>query len=100
MKDWAKEFYQSRAWRDTRQAYLSYRHHLCERCNNTAEIVHHIKWLNPYNIGNVKITLDWSNLQCVCRECHAMIHEGVSATVAGLRFDEAGNVVRITQKDK
>lgn len=95
VREWAKGFYQSRAWKNTRHAYLDYRHHLCERCNNAAEIVHHIKWLNPNNIGDIAVTLDWSNLQCVCRECHALIHEGVRATVDGLKFNDAGEVVRV-----
>ena len=40
-----------------------------------AEIVHHKIELTPDNIDNPLITLDFSNLEAVCRECHAQIHE-------------------------
>ena len=31
-KPWAKAFYNSAAWRDTREAYMVSKHGLCERC--------------------------------------------------------------------
>ena len=46
-KPWAKAFYNSAAWRDTREAYMVSRHGLCERCGKPGLIVHHRKALRP-----------------------------------------------------
>lgn len=94
MKEWVKKFYESKAWKDTREYVISECHGICEKCNErSAEIVHHIIWLTPSNINNVDITLKRSNLQAVCRECHGKIHEGVSSTVDGLVFNDRGELV-------
>ena len=55
-------------------------HHLCERCLKNgilkpAEIVHHKVELTPDNIDNPNITLGFNNLEAVCRDCHAQIHD-------------------------
>ena len=39
------------------------------------EIVHHKIHLTPNNVNNPAVTLNWDNLQLVCRDCHAEIHE-------------------------
>jgi 5-methylcytosine-specific restriction endonuclease McrA len=54
-------------------------HHLCEDClaagrYTPAEIVHHRIELTPENISNPAITMDFSNLKAVCRECHLKEH--------------------------
>lgn len=79
MKDWARQFYSSDAWKQTRRAYTKSVGGLCERCRDKGEItagevVHHLVWLTPENINDPSITLSWDNLQLVCRECHAQIH--------------------------
>lgn len=80
MKDFAARLYSSRAWKDCRQAYRKSVGGLCEIClakglYKPGEIVHHKIHLTPNNINNPAITLDWNNLQLVCRDCHAEIHE-------------------------
>lgn len=40
------------------------------------EIVHHKIELTPMNIDKPEITLNWDNLELVCRNCHALIHGG------------------------
>ena len=93
-KEWAKDFYQSTSWKKTRDYILSKYHYLCQKCyERPAEIVHHIIWLNPINIKNPEITLGEDNLMPVCRECHAIIHEGVSSTIDNLYFNENGDLV-------
>lgn len=93
-KDWAKKFYDSKVWKDTRDSIMAEYFGICQRCKEqAAEIVHHIIWLNPNNINNPEITLGRDNLIPVCRECHAIIHERKSATVEGLMFDKEGNIV-------
>lgn len=80
MKEYARDFYSSKAWQRTRAAYRKSKRNLCEICLakgliTPAEIVHHKIELTPENITNPDITLNWNNLQCVCRECHANIHD-------------------------
>lgn len=93
MREFAKEFYQSPAWRQTR-AYILHRDAgLCVRCGQLGEIVHHKIHLTPENIGNPKIALGEDNLETLCRACHAIEHGAAPPTVAGLAFDENGNLV-------
>ena len=80
MKDFAKAFYLSEAWRSTRDAYLKSVGGLCELCLKDglitpAEIVHHRIPLDASNIDNEKIALGFDNLCCVCREHHAQLHK-------------------------
>lgn len=95
-KEWAKSFYQSIEWKNTREYILSKHNYICQKCReNPAEIVHHVIWLNPQNISDPYITLSEENLIPVCRECHAKIHEGVSSTIDGLTFDRNGDLISI-----
>ncbi len=54
---WAIKFYKSKAWRKCRTAYQINKHHLCERCGDPGEEVHHRIPLTPENINNPEITL-------------------------------------------
>ena len=79
MKDFAKSFYTSRAWKNCRRAYAASVGGLCEDCKakgliTPGEIVHHKIELTPENIHNASVTLSWNNLRLVCRECHAREH--------------------------
>ena len=91
--DYARGFYRSRAWRDTQAAYMASQHNVCERCGGLARIVHHKRHINPENINDPAVTLDWANLEAVCLDCHNIEHMGSAATAAGLRFDAQGNLV-------
>ena len=62
-----QRFYQSRAWRKTRNAYINSVHSICERCGSPADIVHHKIYIDIDNINNPDITLNWDNLEAVCR---------------------------------
>lgn len=79
MKEFARAFYKSQAWRQCRNAYAKTAGGLCERCLSKGlcspgEIVHHKTELTPDNIDNPAVTLAWDNLQLVCRNCHAELH--------------------------
>lgn len=94
MKAFAREFYNSKAWKDCRIAYTKSKGGLCERClkNNiyrAGEIVHHKTYLTPDNIHDPSVTLDWNNLMLVCRDCHAVIHSG---RIIRYKVDELGRV--------
>ena len=99
-KEYAKSFYNSKAWKNTRQAYYESKQGLCELCGQPADEVHHKIFIKPSNIGNTDITLNWDNLQCLCRSCHSSIHERAYSinrvkqpTANGLEFDEDGNII-------
>ena len=93
MKDFAKRFYNSTAWKKTRDYVIVDRRGICERCGKAGEIVHHKIYLTESNINNPYITLGLDNLELVCRDCHSVEHEGELATDKGLRFDEYGNLI-------
>lgn len=94
MKPFAAQFYSSKTWQRTREAYKKSKRGLCEVCLargiiKPCEIVHHKIELTPDNIGNPDIALNWNNLQCVCRECHASAH---GARQKRWKVDELGRV--------
>lgn len=75
-----REFYNSTAWKKTRDAYKASRQGLCERCLakgfiTPCEEVHHKVRLTADNINDTSISLSYSNLECLCRECHEKEHE-------------------------
>lgn len=90
MKDFAKSFYLSDAWRDCRDAYYNSVFGVCERCGKPGAIVHHIIELTPENIGNPNIALSFDNLRLVCRSCHRREH---SRGRRSYRFDAEGNLI-------
>ncbi len=99
-KEFARAFYDSTAWRQTRKAYASSVGGLCERCLRSGRyvpgvIVHHIKHLDDSSYGDPKIALDWSNLELLCRECHNEIHKRGRALPRRYCVDSAGRVVSI-----
>lgn len=80
MKDYAKEFYSSKAWKTTRTAYAKSKGGLCENCLSrglykAGEIVHHKIHLSPENIRDPSVSLSWDNLELLCRDCHGMMHD-------------------------
>ena len=44
MKPWAEAFYKSSAWKQVREAYIIYKHGICERCGGPGVIVHIWRW--------------------------------------------------------
>ena len=60
-----------------------------------AEVVHHKIPLTPENISNLEISLGWNNLQALCRDCHAEVHEDIYAARSKRRYkiDKTGKVV-------
>jgi len=101
MKDFAKSFYQSKAWKKCRQAYISKRMGidggLCEVCGvEQGYIVHHVIPLTEENINNPVITLNHLNLKYECKQCHDE-EEGHYLDGKGIKrplclFDEEGNI--------
>ena len=97
-REFAKKFYNSKAWQDCREGYIQSVHGLCERClekdkHVPGKIVHHKKILTPENINNPDITLNWDYLELVCQDCHNKEHHSTDVTAEGLMFDENGDLI-------
>lgn len=79
-KAFAKQFYSSKAWQSCRNEYVKSVHHLCENClrqgiYRPGEIVHHKIHIDPLNIEKPEVTLNFDNLELLCRECHSETHK-------------------------
>lgn len=100
-RDFSRDFYHSKAWKDTRDAYARSVHGLCEDClargrYSQGEIVHHVVHLTPENIDDPSVTLSFANLRLVCRDCHAREHPEVYGRAPAeprYCFDEDGNIL-------
>ena len=90
VKEYAKKFYLSKAWRRTRGTYAKSQDGLCERCKQAGDIVHHKIYITPRNINNPLITLDWGNLELLCQDCHNKEH--LKKQNLRDRIDEFGNI--------
>ncbi len=80
-QEWAQPFYNSGAWHDCRDAYLSSVGGMCERCQKAgiirpADVVHHREHLSRNNIGDPAVALSFDNLMALCTDCHAAVHAG------------------------
>ena len=79
MREYDTSFYKSKAWLNCRAAYIKSIGGLCERCLAEGKIVpgyivHHKIHLNANNITDPSITLNWSNLEYLCHDCHNKEH--------------------------
>lgn len=105
-REFAKTFYRSKQWQQARNTYMSmfvstpYGNvppYMCERCYSQGElkpakVVHHKTHLRPTNIDDPRISLDFSNLQRLCQDCHAIVHGGDKGNTHRTFFDEQGNI--------
>lgn len=94
MQDFAKRFYKSRAWQHCRDAYTKSKGGLCEEClkkglYEPGEIVHHRIHITPDNINHPEITMDFNNLELLCRNCHGDRHRN---RIKRYAVDELGRV--------
>ena len=92
MKDYAKVLYKSKAWQDCRNAYARSKGGLCEIClakgvYSPGEIVHHKIHIDQTNVYDPTVTLNFENLQLLCRKCHGQQHNPKRFSV-----DEFGRV--------
>ena len=51
-----------------------------------ADIVHHKIPLTDENVNDLSISLSWDNLQALCRQCHAEVHDDMYAERTGRRY--------------
>ena len=108
MQEFAKDFYNSQAWKNCRKAYIKSVGGLCERCLEKnlyipGEIVHHRIPLTPEVINKPEVALNWANLMLLCRKCHAEIHEddvyAPMRTPRRYKVDSSGKVIIISDKN-
>ena len=80
-KDQAVEqFYTSWRWRQCRKAFAKSKGNLCERCLSRGIInpgtkdqpleTHHKKPLTADNVTDPAVSLNWDNLELLCKACH------------------------------
>ena len=93
-KPYAKQFYSSKAWQTCRNEYAKKVGLLCENClkqgiYRPGVIVHHKIEIDPITIEKPEIALNFDNLELLCRECHAQIHD-----MSGGRWAKVNQVKR------
>jgi hypothetical protein len=79
MRSIDRSFYDSKAWKDVQKLYKQKVNGLCELCLEKGyyvpgEIVHHKIHLNADNVNDPAISLNFDNLQLLCKPCHNNIH--------------------------
>lgn len=104
MKEYAKGFYKSAAWKRARQQVITRANGLCERCKaqgiyKPGYIVHHKEYITPGNINNPNITLNLDNLEYVCEDCHNKEHKAVH-TPMRYQYDANGNLLPPKENNK
>lgn len=93
MREFAKAFYKSAAWKKCRASFIESKYGLCERCGAGGKIVHHKTYLNERNIHDPSVTLNHELLELLCLECHNSEHMGSQPIADGLKFDEYGEII-------
>lgn len=73
-------FYKTAQWVNCRNSYAKSVGGICERCYKDGiikhgEIVHHKIHITPENVHNPEITLNFANLELLCRDHHAEVHK-------------------------
>ena len=94
-QDSSYPFYNGKAWRQCREAFMQSKFYICERCGGVAVIAHHKEPITPHNITDNNITLNWDNLLALCIACHNTEHGASSSCSDGLEFDINGNLKKI-----
>lgn len=100
-KEWAKAFYNSKAWQRCRKSYIVKVYGLCEWCGEPGYIVDHIEELTPNNINDPDITLNHDNLQYLCLDDHnKKTFQKYNVTRQDVAFDNEGNLIPILPPEK
>ena len=88
-----KAFYDSLAWKNCRESYRKSKQGLCEECLKkgivtAGDMVHHKIHISPENMNNPDITLNFDNLELLCRTHHSERH----GSSKRYKVDELGRV--------
>ena len=99
---WAKPFYNSKAWKACRKAYIQKRTlidgGMCEICHKEPiYIVHHKVNLTPVNINDPDVALNHCLMEGNCKACHdrqeGHFIDSLNIPKLNCMFDESGNPV-------
>ena len=98
MKEYAEQFYSSKAWQHCREGYRKSKQGLCEQCLKAGRIeagiiVHHKVHISPNNIHIPEVTLNYDNLELLCRQCHSNMHTG---KVKRYKVDAVGRIAPLS----
>ena len=52
--------------------------------------MHHKTYITAQNVDDISITLDWENLEALCKACHNKEHFNKASE---FYFDEKGNLI-------
>lgn len=104
-----KEFYKSKAWKDTRRYIWLKQSCLCNRCHRAVYvdgltkwipkeerlkgIVHHKEYLTDNNYTDDNISLNEDNLEGICIDCHNKEHFRSDIIRQDLMFDDNGDII-------
>jgi len=96
-KEYARRFYNSKAWKQCRSSFISYRISIdggmCQQCKDELGfIVDHKEEITPGNINNPDITLNHNNFRYLCLSCHTQKTFGNDARYV---FNSKGEVIPI-----
>jgi 5-methylcytosine-specific restriction endonuclease McrA len=97
MKEYAKQFYRSKEWLKIKNIYMGSINYICERCSDIATICHHKKYINPANINDMNITLNYDNLEGLCLNCHNKEHSRRNNGLNIALFDDEGNMIGVKE---
>lgn len=94
------KFYKSAAWQQCRASFIAERMAvdggMCMRCHREpGYIVHHKIYLEPGNINDPEVSLNFDNLEYVCLSCHSEEHNG-SHKHLKCGFDEKGRPIDVS----
>lgn len=81
-------FYKTKTWKNISALYKLSKHGICERCGGIGEIVHHKHYITSKNINEPEVTMNFDNLELLCRTCHNQEH------FSSNDFDADGNIVQ------
>ena len=97
----ANKVYQSKKWHAVKEAYLSKRDYICERCGAPAVIVHHRDYLTAASMSDPEKAFAFDNLEALCQACHNKEHFGEKPynPRSGMHFDADGNTVIESEKE-
>lgn len=94
MKEYARAFYNGKAWRKVSRLYMTSQNYICERCGGVGVICHHKRYITPANVNDQNITLNPDNLECLCQECHNIEHMQKHAKTY---FNDAGEIEKVKE---
>ena len=107
MQSWAASFYASARWKKCRAGYIKFRRTLdgglCEECKDKpGYIVHHKLPLTQDNIAEPDVSLAYSNLEYVCKDCHDQFdgHGVAKSLTKKVFFDSCGDPIPPVARDR